>query len=115
MHREIMTPPPDLLIDHINHNGLDNRRANLRFATVRQNNWNNRRKKAKGSRFRGVTRDKRTGRWQAFIYHNDKSIHLGYFDTDVAAATAYDAEAKRLRGNFAVLNLPTDRVISTEA
>lgn len=101
-----MTPPSGILIDHINHNGLDNRRSNLRFATTQQNNWNSNRKKPKGSRFRGVRQHRITKKWRAIICSDNKRIHLGYFDTDVSAARAYDAEAKRLRGDFAVLNLP---------
>jgi hypothetical protein len=105
MHREIMNPPKGMLIDHINHNGLDNRKANLRFATFAQNNWNSVKPKGAGSRFRGVRLHKPSGRWRAVLCHKGAHIHLGYFDTDTEAARAYDAEAKKLRGDFAVLNL----------
>lgn len=104
MHREIMQPPKGTLIDHINRNGLDNRKANLRFATLTQNNWNSVKPKGAGSRFCGVRKHKPSGRWRAVLYHKGSLIHLGYFDTDVEAAQAYDAEAKKLRGPFAVLN-----------
>ncbi|MCD4832045.1 MAG: hypothetical protein K8R02_09650 [Anaerohalosphaeraceae bacterium] len=106
MHREIMRPRGDLLIDHVNHNGLDNRKSNLRLATYAQNNWNSSKKKPRGSRFRGVKMQKGTKKWRAVICHNKKAMHLGYFDRDVDAARAYDKAAKKLRGDFAILNLP---------
>jgi hypothetical protein len=67
MHRMIMRPPKGMVVDHINGNGLDNRRCNLRICT-RQENARNRRKHADGkSRFLGVYL--RGKKWQAFVGH----------------------------------------------
>ncbi len=107
MHRQIMNFPVGLLVDHINHNGLDNRRANLRLVTPEQNVWNTSKQlRRTASRYKGVTRHR--GRWRAVIYRKKKQFHLGYFDTEQAAARAYDLKAKELFGEFACLNFPKE-------
>ena len=105
MHREILGEPKGKIIDHINHNGLDNRRVNLRAATRQQNAWNKRKQRGKcSSKYKGVTWLKRMGKWQARIVCNGKSIFIGYFDDQVSAARAYDARAVELYGEYATLN-----------
>jgi hypothetical protein len=107
MHREIMGEPKGEIIDHINHNGLDNRKANLRVVTRQQNTWNKRKQRGGcGSKYKGVMWFKRSGKWQVRITHNGKSIFIGYFDDEKAAARAYDARAAELYGDYAVLNFP---------
>ena len=107
MHREIMDTPPGILVDHRNNDGLDNRRDNLRLATSSQNNINCRRNKSKSSsRFVGVTFDKRKKQWRVRISVNRKRIFLGYFDSEIDAAKAYDEAAKKYYGEFARLNFP---------
>ena len=106
MHRRILEVGPGLFVDHINHNGLDNRKANLRAATALQNTWNNLRKRGK-NRFRGVSWNKVENKWQAQLGQAGKHINVGYFDDEVEAASAYDEAVKRLRGEFAVLNFPS--------
>jgi hypothetical protein len=106
MHREVVSVPNDMVVDHINHNGLDNRKANLRPATVAQNTWNRYTKKD-SNRFRGANWDPTTKKWLARLTLNGSRITIGYFDNEIEAAKAYDEAAKRLRGEFAVLNFPT--------
>ena len=101
MHREIIKVGDDMVVDHINHNGLDNRKANLRAATIAQNAWNRRRSK---SRFMGMRWDKQMRRWQVVVSHQGKREHIGYFDDKIKAARAYDRAARKYHGEFAVLN-----------
>ncbi len=103
MHRMILDVSSELFVDHINHNGLDNRKANLRAATPLQNSWNNQRERGR-NRFRGVLWNKVAKKWQVQVNHSGKHISGGYFDDEVEAARAYDEAAKKLRGEFAVLN-----------
>lgn len=105
MHRKIMNFPQGYYIDHINHNGLDNRKANLRIVTPAQNSRNRRKGRRKtSSKYKGVYFMKGIKKWRADIYYNDKSIYLGYFDNETDAARAYDAAAKIYHGEFAALN-----------
>lgn len=103
MHRIVMGMP-NMMIDHINGNGLDNRLSNLRLATP-SNNATNRKYKNKFG-YRGVFQSQGLKGFQAKIKDNKKLIYIGTFDTVIEAAKAYDKEAKRLHGEFAVLNFP---------
>jgi hypothetical protein len=107
------------LVDHINHNGLDCTRANLRVATISQNVANGRKqttfcRKAPSSPFKGVTWRKSDKKWQAQIIVNGKYIHLGYFLNEVVAAKAYDAAARKHFGEFALLNFPEIVAVTTK-
>jgi hypothetical protein len=102
MHRQIMNCPMDKVVDHKNHNGLDNRKANLRLATRQQNSWNIRKWRGKkSSQFKGVSFCKRDKRWEAYIILGKKHIFIGRFDDEETAARAYDKKAKELFGEFA--------------
>lgn len=94
------------LVDHVNGNGLDNRRSNLRPATVQQNNRNAARPSHNTSGFKGVSLYRRTGRWRASITVDGQAMHLGYFDAADEAARAYDAAALHHFGEFARPNFP---------
>jgi len=109
MHNEIIENPKGLLIDHFNHNGLDNRRENLRVATRGQNTCNCKKRKRCSSRFKGVCFHKNSRRqkpWDSYINVNGQRISLGCYMTEVEAAHAYDAAARKYHGQFATLNLP---------
>lgn len=105
MHRMILSAPKNLMIDHINGNGLDNRKENLRLATNAQNQYN--RRKTHGvssSKFKGVSFTRARGRWAAQIRVQKRLIWLGYYQTEEEAALAYNAGAIKHYGAFAKLN-----------
>lgn len=101
MHR-LLTGWPST--DHINSNGLDNRRANLRPVVGNQNHHNVKLRRDNWSGFKGV--GQRAGRWRAQIRVEGTPRHLGYFDTAEEAARAYDTAAREIAGEFARLNFP---------
>jgi hypothetical protein len=103
MHREILKVPKHLVVDHINHDGLDNRKANLRPATISQNALNRPYIKH-SSKFKGVTFDKENKNWRSEITYEKQKIHLGKYDDEIEAAKAYDEAAKKYHGEFASLN-----------
>lgn len=105
MHRVILSAPKELQVDHINGNGLDNRRCNLRLVTGAQNSTNSQKKSGStSSRFKGVDWYKPYDKWRARITNNRRVTHLGYFNTDIEAAQAYNEAAIELFGEFARLN-----------
>lgn len=106
LHRVIMNAPPGKCVDHINGNGLDNRRCNLRLCNRTQNALNKR--KCRGtSRFKGVWRCP-PDRWLAAILFRGHKTYLGIFADEVEAARARDRWAFALQGRFAWLNFPAD-------
>lgn len=92
------------LVDHINGDGLDNRRANLRPATPSQNSANRGPASNNTSGYKGVSLYRRTGRWRASVGIDGAQHHLGYFTEPIDAARAYDAAALHHFGEFARLN-----------
>lgn len=105
MHRVIMNAPNGVMVDHINHNTLDNRKENLRLCNNTQNQQNRILiSKHTTSGFKGVTWHKRDNKWTAAIRVNGKRIYLGYHNTAEKAAHAYDDAAKKYHKEFASLN-----------
>lgn len=106
MHRFILNLEPGQQADHINHNGLDNRRSNLRVATQHQNNGNLRKPNHNTSGYKGVSfyKGHKSKPWTAYIQNMGRKIHLGYFETASEAALAYNFAAKKQWGDFAQLN-----------
>lgn len=105
MHRFIMNFPKGLLIDHKNHNTLDNRKSNLRICTCAENNMNKLPFKRKTtSKYKGVYWDRGRKKWRAHIRPNNKHLNLGRFINEISAAFAYDKAAKKYYGEFAYLN-----------
>jgi DNA polymerase-1 len=108
MHRAVLKVPANMFVDHINRNGLDNRKANLRPATHAQNSCN-RAKRSNGtcaSKYKGVTARSERKSYQAQIRVNGNPIFLGSFRDEVQAAKAYDRAAKKYHCQYAVLNFP---------
>jgi hypothetical protein len=103
MHRVIMNAPTGQRVDHINENGLDNRKCNLRFATHSQNIVHSSRVTG-ASRFKGVSPGWRPGKWRAEIKKDYVTYHLGTFNSEEEGALAYDKAAKELFGEFAATN-----------
>ena len=105
MHHEIIKPGEGMVIDHINKNGIDNRRENLRQATYAQNICNrNKISTPTTSRHKGVYFDRTAKKFRAQICINRRKKHLGYFLNETEAAKAYDKAAKKLHKEFASLN-----------
>lgn len=91
-------------IDHINTNKLDNRRSNLRIVSSSQNKMNSNIRKDNTSGYKGVCLDKAGRGFETYIWAEKRKKHLGYFDTAVKAAKAYNEAAKEYFGEFARLN-----------
>jgi hypothetical protein len=90
-------------VDHINHNGLDNRKCNLRKCSIHQNTMNSIIKKSNKSGFKGVSWDKENNKWVAQIMFNYKQIKIGRFTDKIQASLAYEKMAKKLFGEFAYI------------
>lgn len=101
MHRFILNAPKGKVVDHVNGNGLDNRRCNLRVVTNRQNAQNIHKIKSK-AKYKGV--QKRGNRWSARITVDGKQIFLGSFGTCQEAVNAYDDAAIEHYREFAATN-----------
>ncbi len=106
MHRLVADTPLNLVCDHINHDGLDNRRGNLRLCTRLQNSRNRLPRRGGSSKYKGVTWNKRRKKFMAEIRVNQKYQYLSYFENEIDAAKAYDKKAKEFFGEFAFLNFP---------
>ena len=108
LHRHLMKCPPNMVVDHINGDALDNRRSNLRICT-QANNLRNRRACPKTSKYLGVSWDKRKQKWFSQLTHNKRRLLSKRCESEVAAAVAYDRVAAEVYGEFANLNFPATK------
>jgi hypothetical protein len=106
LHREVIQPSPGTEVDHVNRDGLDCRRENLRPATASENRRNRERKTSNRSGFKGVHWNPSNKGWVACVKVHRKAHYLGTFQDPVEAARAYDSKARELHGVFARLNFP---------
>lgn len=108
MHSMVLTTDPGKELDHIDCDGLNNQRHNLRPATRGQNTRNRNIQSNNTSGFKGVSWHKVTQKWRATIKIPDappgKFVHLGLFLSKEDAAAAYDSKAVELYGDFARTN-----------
>jgi hypothetical protein len=93
------------IVDHINHNTMDNRKINLRICGIKESNRNTRGRASNKSGFKGVSFSKIRNKWWARIGINNESIDLGYFDNKIDAAKKYNEAAIKYHGEFALLNI----------
>jgi hypothetical protein len=104
MHRLIMQAKPGQIVDHVNGNGLDNRRANLRICTNAQNVRNSRKMAGTISKYKGIVYlpgNQSPRPWRARIRVSGKQIWLGRYFTEEEAARNYDYYARRYFGEYA--------------
>lgn len=111
LHSFVLGKRGNVGTDHINGNGLDNRKENLRPASQRQNMMNRSKSptvdgKVCSSNFKGVTWLKRRRRWQSRVKLIGRNYYLGEFKNEITAVRAYDIKAQHYFGEFAKLNLP---------
>lgn len=106
MHRVLMRKSlvEGMVVDHIDGNGLNNQRANLRVCTPAENS-RNRLSGGSTSAFNGVSFVKKTGKWQVMVQPDYDQICLGFYESEQVAAGVYNSGAKRLYLDFARLNV----------
>lgn len=107
LHRFILRAPANTVVDHINGDTLDNRKANIRITDKRGNACNSVSRPNTSSRFKGVSLAKRNNKWEAYICINGKKKNLGVFKNELDAAMAYNKAALENFGEYARLNRTT--------
>jgi len=102
LHRYVTGASAGQQVDHIDGNGLNNCRSNLRLCDA-SNNLKNQRTRVtpKSSQFKGVSLNKKSGKYLAYISRQGRMVYLGVFATELEAAHAYDAAALAEYGEFA--------------
>ena len=115
MHRAVLrlTTGDGIRIDHINGNGLDNRKENLRIASRAENGMNRGKFAKTSSRYKGVRWHKCEAKWNAQIKSKGRYIYLGSYSNEEDAARAYDKAATEHFGSFARLNFSENLLSST--
>ena len=105
LHRMLMLPDKDQVVDHINGDPSDCRKSNLRIVSQGQNTCNQRLPKSSTTGYKGVCFDKRRQTYLAHIHPENKYVFLGYYASPEEAAIAYNEAAFKLFGEYARLNV----------
>lgn len=100
MHRVIAEAKDGEQVDHVDHDGLNNRKSNLRICTAAENRRNSRISSLNKSGKKGCSWSKTKKRWEACIKVDGENVHLGFFDDIEKAHEAYRSASKRLHGEF---------------
>jgi hypothetical protein len=100
MHRLILNVPTNTIVDHKDHNTLNNKKNNLRLCTQSQNCQNKRMQSDNSTGYKGVYLEKKTNKYRSKIRINGKLKHLGYYSTAIEAYTAYKTVAEKIHGEF---------------
>lgn len=111
MHRLVIHANNNQIVDHIDHNGLNNRRTNLRICSQQENTFNSRSSKNSSSRFVGVSYIKQDKKWISYLKKDGKIVHRQRHATELEAAQARDEAAKIFFGKFAHLNLKENNYV----
>lgn len=100
LHRLVLQPPKGVPVDHINGDGLDNRKENLRLSSYSENSYNRRLPTHNTSGQKGVYWAKLQNKWHARIGVDGKRVHLGFFDSFEEACAVFQAAAQKYHGVF---------------
>lgn len=104
MHRLIMNAPEGMEVDHIDNDGLNNQRLNLRLVTNKQNHYNHKIFSHNKSGYNGVSWNKKLGKWEVSISLNSKTVHGGLFTDIKDAARAANFLIEKHHGGVGRLN-----------
>ncbi len=105
MHKLLMNIQLGQQIDHIDQNGLNNNRSNLRIVSSQQNSFNRRSHRNSSSKYKGVSWHKSRNKWQAYVCFNGRLKYLGIFNDEKRAAEAYNIAASHQFGSYSCLNI----------
>lgn len=100
MHRVIMKTPDGVKTDHMDRNGLNNQKSNLRICTDSENAWNRKKRIDNISGFKGVSYHRKTNKWQARIMINGTDFYLGLFTTKLKAYEKYCKVSVKYHGKY---------------